>query len=221
MSSGSAKARPYDASRRRERARQKRRGALAAARSRFLADGYTATTMAAIAQASGVSVETLYGTWGTKAGLVQALLRESLRGEEDAPPLEQSIAIREVIAEPHARRQLALYGALLSEIQPSLAPIVKLLREGAPSDPSLAKALEQHKRERLEAMQRFAKLLRSRKALRRGLTANDARDILWTMNSAEVYALLVLDRGWTPQRYGEWVGASLAEMLLPKPRGTS
>jgi AcrR family transcriptional regulator len=214
--------RAYDSSRRRERARETRRQILAAARALFLADGYKATTMTAIAAAAGVSVETLYGTWGSKAGLVRALLREGLRGDEDAPPLEQSEAIKAVIAEPDPRRQLELYGSLLGEIQPKIAPIVRLLREGASSDGQLAEAYGQHKRDRLEAMQRFASLLQSHGALRRGLTTEQARDILWTLNSSDVYELLVNERGWSAQRYGRWIAEALAAALLaPRRRGTS
>jgi AcrR family transcriptional regulator len=214
--------RPYDSSRRRERARANRKAILSEARSSFLAGGYAGTTMAAIATRAGVSVETLYGTWGSKAGLVQALLREALRGEDDTRPFEQSDAIKAVIAEPLPRAQLELYGRVLGEVQPKLAPIVRLLREGAGADRHLAEAYEKHKRDRLEAMQRFAELLQSRRALRPELTVERARDILWTMNSAELYELLVEDRGWSLQRYGEWIASMLAAALLaPTRRGTS
>jgi AcrR family transcriptional regulator len=222
MSADEPATRPYDSSRRRERARASRKEILAVARSSFLANGYAGTTMAAIATSAGVSVETLYGTWGSKAGVVQALIREALRGGDDAPPFEQSDAIKEVIAEPVPRAQLELYGRLLGEIQPKLVPIVRLLREGAAADRRLAAAYEKHKRDRLEGMQSFAELLRSRRALRRGLTVEQARDILWTMNSAELYELLVEQRSWSPRRYGEWIASTLTDALLaPTRRGTS
>lgn len=214
--------RHYDSTRRRKRAHETRQEILATARALFLADGYARTTMTAIAAGAGVSVETLYGTWRSKAGLVRALLREGLRGEEDGPPLEQSDAIKAVIAEPRPRRQLELYGSLLGEIQPKVAPIVRLLREGSSSDRHLARAYEQHKRERLEAMQRFSALLQSHGALRHGLTAGQARDILWTLNSSDVYELLVDERGWSAQRYGRWIAETLAAALLAPPcRATS
>jgi hypothetical protein len=43
----------------------------------------------------------------------------------------------------------------------------------------------------------------------------EARDLLWTCNSPETYDLLVLQRGWTPERYGRWVADSLIAALLP------
>jgi AcrR family transcriptional regulator len=206
--------RPYDSTRRREHARRTRREILATARELFLANGYAATTMAAIAAEAGVSVETLYGTWKGKAGVVQALLRASLRGEHDAPPLEHSTAIRALIAEPDPRGQLVLYGRVLSDIQPSLAPLARLMREAAPSDEQLAATFEQHNRERLQAMGRFAAMLGSRNALGEDVSVTRARDILWTMNSTDVYDLLVTARGWTPGEYGTWIADTLTAALL-------
>jgi hypothetical protein len=63
-------------------------------------------------------------------------------------------------------------------------------------------------------MQRFAELLQSHGALRSGLGAKQARDILWTMNSAELYELLVKERRWSPRQYGEWIASMLAAALL-------
>ena len=44
-----------------------------------------------------------------------------------------------------------------------------------------------------------------------------ARDVLWTMNSVEVWDLLVNERGWPVERYGAWVGEQLIAALLPLP----
>jgi hypothetical protein len=44
---------------------------------------------------------------------------------------------------------------------------------------------------------------------------DEARDLLWTYNSPELYELLVLRRGWTPQRYGRWLADALTAALLP------
>ena len=215
MPSSQPAKRTYDSARRRARADDRRRRILACARSLFLANGYGPTTIAEIAAEAGVSVETIYRAWGSKAGVVRALLRQSLRGHDDAPPLVEGDAIKAVIAEPDARRQMELYGRLLAEVQPALAPLIRLLRESAGADPELAGTLEQHKRDRLEGMQSFAGLLHSRRALKDGLTTDAARDILWTMNSSEVYELLVGERSWTPQAYGSWIAGMLESALLP------
>jgi hypothetical protein len=47
------------------------------------------------------------------------------------------------------------------------------------------------------------------------VSVNEARDVLWTYNSAELYDLLVLHRGWSPKRYGRWIAEALIAALLP------
>jgi hypothetical protein len=43
----------------------------------------------------------------------------------------------------------------------------------------------------------------------------EARDVLWTYNSAELFQLLVVERRWSAKRYGRWVADALTAALLP------
>jgi type VI protein secretion system component VasF len=61
----------------------------------------------------------------------------------------------------------------------------------------------------------MAGMLAERGLLRPGLSADDARDIVWTLCSLAVYDLLVVERGWSSERYQEWLSSSLAAGLLP------
>jgi hypothetical protein len=57
--------------------------------------------------------------------------------------------------------------------------------------------------------------LARRGALRDGLRERDAADIIHALLSPELYGLVVVDRGWTPQRYQRWVAGLLMVQLLP------
>jgi AcrR family transcriptional regulator len=206
--------RKYDATRRRRQAQQTRGEVLERAGVLFVANGFAGTTMAAIADSADVSVELLYSAWGSKAGIVEALLRSALRGTEEGLPLERSAAVQAIRAEPSAREALRRYGELLATIQPRLAPMVRLLREGAAADPRLAAALETNGRDRLEGMGRLAAHLAELGALAPGVSIEQAQDVLWTLNSSELYELLVEVRGWSPAAYGEWVAEMMAAALL-------
>lgn len=69
--------------------------------------------------------------------------------------------------------------------------------------------------ERLTGMTHSAHELHEQGHLRGDVSLDDARDILWTYNAAELYELLVIRRGWTPDRYGRWVADALGAALLP------
>src|SRR5215831_10681159 len=84
--------RRYDASRRQEAALQTRLVIAAAARDLFVARGYIGTTMAAIAEAAGISHETVYATFGPKPALFRHLVEIALSGtDEPVPALEREI----------------------------------------------------------------------------------------------------------------------------------
>ena len=57
--------------------------------------------------------------------------------------------------------------------------------------------------------------------LRPGLSLDEIADILWSMNAAEYYILLVHDRGWTPQRFAQWLAEAWRRLLISPSRQAS
>jgi AcrR family transcriptional regulator len=208
--------RRYDVRRRQAQAARTRQEILAAARTLFEQHGYAGATMTTIAQAAEVVVETIYRAFGSKAGLFKAVIRAAVAGgaARAEVPVEQRPAIQAVIAEHDPRRQLALYAATQPGIHARSGPLLRVLIEGARTDPELAQVWHELEAERLAGMLRFAQLLAQRGVLRPDLTAEEARDTLWTLNSLAVHDLLVVQRGWSAERYREWLAATLAAALL-------
>jgi hypothetical protein len=50
--------------------------------------------------------------------------------------------------------------------------------------------------------------------LRPGLHQAEVLAVIWALGGTDVYLMLVLDRGWTPPRYEEWLGSTLINLLL-------
>ena len=209
--------RRYNSTRRQAQAAQTRQDILDAAHQLFLERGYAGATLAAIAQTAGVVVETIYRAYGSKAELFKAVVRAAVAGgaARAQVPVEQRPAIAAMIAEPDPHRQLQLYAATQPGIHARAGPLLRVLIGAAAADPELAELWTQLEDERLAGMGRFAQLLADRGALRPGLSAEEARDLLWTLNSLDVHDRLVLQRGWSPDRYRDWLAAALARELLP------
>lgn len=207
--------RRYDSTVRQEQARRSRWAVLEAARRLFLERGYAATTVAAIARDAGVSVETVYKAFGNKPGLVKAVFDVSIVGDDEPVPLLQRGLVQRIRAEPDPRRKLAIYGGHLSEAAPRSVPVQLLVRAAAATDPGAAEVWQQMQAERLTGMTVFAGELHEGGHLRPDVPAGEARDVLWAHSSAELYDLLVAQRGWTPDRYGRWVADALRRALLP------
>jgi AcrR family transcriptional regulator len=217
MSEGVKPRRRYHSQRRQTQAAQTRRDILAAAQQLFLQRGYTGTTLASIAQAAGVVVETIYRAFGSKAALFKAVLEAAIAGgaARAERPVDQRPAIQAVIAETNPRRQLQLYAATQPGIHARVGPLFRVLAEAAAAEPELAEVARQLEAQRLDGMGRFAQHLADRGTLRPDLSVQEARDLLWTLNAHAVHDLLVVQRGWPPERYRDWLADTLARVLLP------
>ena len=94
------------------------------------------------------------------------------------------------------------------------APVHRILADAGRSDEDAASLLGDIARQRHEGQRRIARSLARSHALRDGLRERDAADIIHALASPEVYGLLVFDRGWSPERYENWLRAILVEQLL-------
>jgi AcrR family transcriptional regulator len=203
--------RPYRSPRREQQAEQTRLLVLEAAERLFKKRGYVGTSIAAVAVEAGVSPETVYGHFGSKRVLLGELFRRAVRGADSAPVPEQEVP-RRLAAMTDRREQLRLFAA---DITPRLergAPLVGVLTAAAQSDPELAELLTTLHADRLKNLRVLVDALAANGTLR--LPADDALDTVWALTSPELQQLLVRERGWTQQRYEEWLVPSLAELLL-------
>ncbi|MGW6282112.1 TetR/AcrR family transcriptional regulator [Kribbella sp. NPDC055071] len=209
--------RQYDGTGRRERARQRRRDVVVAAQELFEADGFQATTISAVAQRAGVSAESIYKGFGTKAALAKAVFDFVIAGDDEPIPMAERPEIRAVQAEPDVRQKIRLYTASFPERQDRSAKVQILIRDGRHSDETLRETWQSLLDERLTGMSMFGRHLLETGDLRPGITLDEITDVLWTYTAVEFYELLVLLRGWTPQKYAIFVADGMIAALCPQP----
>jgi AcrR family transcriptional regulator len=173
--------------------------------------------MAAIATKADVAVETIYRVFGTKAALFAAVVESAVAGgaARAATPVEARPAIRAIIEEADPRQQVALYAATQPGIHRRSGPLLRALSAAAVSDSELAKLWAGIEDSRYAGQARFAGMLAERGALRADVDPEQARDLVWTLCSLAIYDLLVVARGWSEDRYREWLAAALVRELLP------
>lgn len=205
--------RSYNSTRRREQARRTADRIVAVSEELFLADGYAGTSVAAIAGAAEVSVDTIYKTFGGKPGLVRAIFQRAIAGEGPVPAEERSDRLQAEESDP--RKIIAGWGRFVTELAPRASPMVLLVRSAAATDPELAELLIEIDDARLRRMTQNARRMHRAGHLRPGVTIAAAADIMWTYSSAELYELLVLRRGMPLQRYGRFVADAMTAALLP------
>lgn len=203
------KVRPYDASRRRLRAAQRRDAVLDAAQELFFSRGYAATTIAGIAETAEVSPETVYKGFGGKPGLVRELRARALLGA--GPVLAEDRSDR-ALADP--RGVVRGWAKLAGEVAPRVAPILNLVREAAVLDPTMRELADDLDSDRLRRMRANARFLADSGYLRSGVSLAHATDVLFAVSSQEMYDLLVVRRGWSTRRYTHFVATTIENALL-------
>jgi AcrR family transcriptional regulator len=180
--------------------------------------GYAATTMADVATEAGVSVPWLYKVFGPKPVLVKRAYDVLLVGDAESVPLAQRPAFRALAAETVPHRVIERYAAISLDLITRVGPLAAALLSAAHSgDPELADLAATISRERLFGATAVTNLLAELGALASGVSSEQARDVVWTLISPEVYRMLVLQRGWSGEAYEQWLTSSLAAALL-KPR---
>jgi len=188
---------------------------LDAARELFVESGYVATTIDAVAARAEVSPETVYATFKTKRSLLAEVIDVAIAGDDSPAPILERDWVREMRNEPDARRRveiLARNGRLMLE---RWASIHEVLRGAAAADPEMASLWELNKAQRFAGQREILRILSGSGALREGLTAKVAADVLFAVGSPETYRLLVVDRGWSSDRFERWYADALARLLLP------
>ncbi len=205
--------RKYDAPRRAEQAARTRRVILAAARDLFATRGYTATTIAAIAQQAGVAVDTIYATIGRKPALMREVVESAISGTDHPLPAQERGYVQRTIAAPTAGQKFAVYAEGLVAVQARLAATFVAVRNAAANDPECAALWAEISQRRAGNMLRFAADLRSTGEIRPDLTDQDVADIIWSMNAAEYFDLLH-QRGWTSERIRTWLCDAWTRLLL-------
>ncbi|TLN19052.1 TetR/AcrR family transcriptional regulator [bacterium] len=202
--------RRYNSPRRQAQAGQTRLHILQTARELFIQHGYAGATIEAIAQAAGVAPETIYATFGSKRALLAAQFRLAVGGDEQPVPLLQRPGPQAVLREPDPVLRLHLFAADIVHILERVAPLFAVTRAAARGEPEIDALLRGILADRLRTLSEFAASL----PLRPGLDLASAGETVWALSSPELYSLLTVDNGWPQERYVEWLGDSLARLLL-------
>ena len=210
--------RAYDASGRRAAAERRRLAILAAARDLFTEGGYAGTSVQAVAERAGVSLDTVYATVGRKPQLLLAVHDMAL-AEGPAPvPAEQRGYVRAMQEAPTAEAKLRTYAAAMGRVLPRSVPIMRALREAGATEPDCAAQYDAISERRAANMRLLVADLRATGELREELTDDDAADLVWSLNSPEWFGL-VTSRGRTPEQYAELLADVLLHTLLARPAG--
>jgi AcrR family transcriptional regulator len=200
--------------RRARKALQTRGRVLDSAETLFTRNGYTATTMTAIADHADVAVQTLYAVFGNKRALLEGLIEARVVGDDCAESLVAREDWQTMERERDPYRQVAMFAALATEIGTRSAAINEVMAQAAGADPEIAAIYERQRRQRYADERCVASSLSRKRALRKGVSETQAADIIWAIANTGTFRALVNDRQWTASQYEHWLARLLSRELL-------
>jgi AcrR family transcriptional regulator len=204
------KKRSYKSLVRERQAGDTRRRIVEATRQLLQNEGYDGMTIEAIARRAEVSAQSVYAIFKSKTGLLIALLDQSMFGADYASVVRQTLSA----TDPETRLRRA--AAVSRQIRSAQSAAFDLMRSAGVVAPELAKLEHQREHLRYEKEEGMINFLRDTRALRPMLSHKTARDIFWMLTGGDVYRMLVRERGWSPQKYQNWLADTLVRSLLKK-----
>ena len=212
--------RTYDSSRRQAQANETRRHILEAARKLFIERGYAGATAEAIAAEAGVAAQTIYAIFKNKKRMLVSLMNVSpATGVEDHTPMAERASVQAVSQERDRRRQLQMFAQVVANNLDQVAAVFEVMTEAAKIEPDFNRIVQKLNKQRLEHMTLAVQQIAANGPFRENMDEGYARDTIWTLTSGEVFLLLTRDRGWTKEKYAQWLAETLTRVLLPLNEG--
>jgi AcrR family transcriptional regulator len=205
--------RPYHSRVRQRQAEETHQRLLAVARELFATRGYANTTLEMIAEAAEVSPKTVSAVFGSKQGILTAVVNPKAFGAH----VQQMLDELRTSADPSQR--VSLVAQITRQAYEPLVSELELLRTAGAVAPELADLARQVEARRRQNQGRLVAYLDEHRMLRQGLLLEEATDLLWTLTSYDLYRMLVVECRWEPVRYETWLAQLLIQQLLQPVEG--
>jgi AcrR family transcriptional regulator len=204
--------RPYRSVRRREQAGETRLRIIRAAHDLFISKGYGRTTIAEVARAAGVAVETVYAAYRNKPTLLRRVWYATFRGDEEDVRLLNRPEIRRVLAEPDLATRLRAHAAVYPPVFRRFTPLYHALQGAATSEAAAAAMVAELDGRRLQAAAHYAEAAAATGRL--AVSEEECRDLLAATTDGALWHRLVEELGWSDDRFAHLLGTMWVAALV-------
>ena len=180
----------------------------------FCEHGYAGTTMAQIAEAAGVAVQTVYFTFHTKAAVLSRAYDFAVMGEDEPQVPWNQPWYRDMCSAPDVGEALRHLVSGVGDITRRLTPLYVVASGSAAGDPDVAAVVDRHERWRDDGYRDMVEVLRGKAPLRSDLTPERANDLLLLYAGMGVYHSLVVVSGWSHDEWVSWTRSTLSQQLF-------
>ena len=197
---------------RRERSRATHWKIVEAAHRLFTEQGYAPTTMAQVAEAAGVAVQTVYFVFHTKPALLARTIDFAVMGKDTPRPPEEQPWYRAMSDAPSIGDSLRHFVTGAGWIIPRVIPLKLAAR--ASDDPELAQVMAESEAWRADGYRAIRDILCTKAPLREGLDPERATHLLLLYVGEDVYHVLVGTYGWSHEAWVDWTVVTVLDQVF-------
>jgi AcrR family transcriptional regulator len=181
---------------------------LAAATELFLADGYVATTLEAVAKRARVGARTVYLRFGTKAALFKRVVDVAIVGDTEPVDVLGRDWMQAALTAPTAAERIRASAAVGRQIMERTGALFAVAQQAAAIEPLIAAQWQQGREQSRYAQTVFWTRMAEDGLLDPGLDLEWLIDTFTILAAAETYLLITRLMGWDPDAYEDWLAAT-------------
>jgi AcrR family transcriptional regulator len=213
--------REYRSDLRTAQARETRRRIVAAAADLFVAAGYGATSVDAIAAAAGVSRKTVFTAVGGKSELLALALDWAVAGDDAPVPVADRPEVTALLQLDDPGQVLDGWARVLSGIDARVGDLFAAVEAAATLDATARSLFEKLHAQRRDGARAVVDAVAALKGLTDGLSRAEAIDVAYLLTEPLLHRRLVGTRGWSNRRFEKWLATTLRQQLLTRSRQSS
>ncbi|HTO01056.1 MAG TPA: TetR/AcrR family transcriptional regulator [Microthrixaceae bacterium] len=206
--------RSYRSDRREEQARETRSRIRASATELFVECGFSATSIAAVAEAAGVAPQTVYANFGSKAQLLAEAIDVALAGDDQPVALAERLPDLSELAATSSEDVAVMIARMSSAVLKRAGSLIQVADAAAQSDASLIAMWKAGHRGRLKDMKVLIARLEDSGHLRDEIEVDGASELLWVLTSPDTYRSFTVLLGWSAKKYERWLGTTIQQALF-------
>jgi AcrR family transcriptional regulator len=188
---------------------------VAAATELFLADGYVATTLEAVARQARVGARTVYVRFGTKAALFKRVVDVAIVGDTEPVAVLGRDWMQQALTAPTLAERLAASAAAGRQIMERTGALFGVAQQAAAVEPLIAAFWQQGRSQLRYGQEVFWTRLAGDGLLPAGTDLAWLIDTASVISAAETYLLVTRMFGWGLDAYQEWLRLTLSRLVTP------
>jgi len=188
---------------------------IAAATELFLAEGYVATTLEAIARRAQVGARTVYVRFGTKAALFKRVVDVAIVGDTLPIDVLSRDWAQAAVTAPTAAERIAAGAAIGRQIMERTGALFAVAQQAAAVEPLIAGFWQQGREQSRHAQAVFWTRMAEDGLLDPGVDLAWVIDTASILGSAETYLVITRMLGWDLDEYENWLVTTSVRLSAP------